>query len=313
MTTAAAADVREDLLAAARVARPFLDGRSRPLGAEQLALELYTHWFTMSGHGLRPAALAEPPTLIARLRHAHAGTLRFEDGWRVVASPEQGTIVAERRGEQVMLAPPDFVNLDRPAAPARIGDTVAVTARRDEIDLENGWWMTDGRNGPAPPTPMVRLYWNCPPRSAPELVAGLTAVLEGEGVPYTMKCPVDAALFGRVDAVVVYVTPAVYESTKPELRELHARLADSLDGPTPPLTLRLARGVAAAEDPGDGQSYGQSRCAAVADALTTAHRRSTAADDQLVAAMLDGLAVHGISRTHPFLASSTPTDLVTPW
>ena len=81
----------------------------------------------------------------------------------------------------------------------------------------------------------------------------------------------------------------------------------------PPLTLRLGRGAAAAEDPGDGESFGQSRVRAVAAGLTAAAARGLADDLEVLAVVLDRLRAHGISPERPHLRAGSPPDLIGPW
>ena len=320
-----ATDVRHDLLAAIRLTRSPLAGGIRlgagsgfdPRTAEQIAAELsvllYTHWFTRSGQPRPNATLVEPPILVASLRSAHAATGRFGEGWRVVAVGEWGEITVERSGELIAVVPPDYVNLVHWAVPLRVGDPAAVTERRDFIDLQNGWWSTDGAAGAAPTAPMIRLYWNCPPQAAALLVGGVTTVLERLGLAFSLKCPVEASLFGRDDAVVLYLAPEAFELSKGELRTVYESLVPWLEDRVPPLTFRLGRGVGLAQDPADGQSYGQSRCLAVAASLVGADLAGVSDESDLVAAIVEQFPSHGVSATQPYLGVDASPDLVAPW
>ena len=305
MTAAAQipAEVREDLLAAIRLARsaptsPLLD-------------LLYTRWFAR----FAPAAPdgAREPSLVARLRAAHAATARFERGWSARAVGRSGTVLAERAAERRSVAPPDYANLTRPAAPVRAGDRLAVTARRDRADPREGWWMTDGAAGPAPADGVVRVYWNCPVEAVAPLVGGITAALEGRGGRYGLKCPLTRELFDRVDCVVLYLGVEEWRAASGDLREVHASLAARLREPVPPLTLRLGRGASVAEDPGDGGSFGQSRVRAVADGLAAAAARGLDEDPEVLGVVLDRLRSHGISPEWPHLRAGSPPGLIVPW
>jgi len=297
------AAVREDLLAAVRLAREA--------PASPLPDLLYTRWFAR----FAPAAPdgEGTPSLVARLRAAHAATARFEEGWSARAVGRAGAVLAERAGERRSLAPPDYVNLTRPAAPVRAGDRIAVTARRDRADPRDGWWMTRGAAGPAPDDGVVRVYWNCPVEAVASLVACATEALEGRGARYGLKCPLSRELFGRVDCVVLYLGVVEWRAARGDLREVHAALGARLREPVPPLTLRLGRGAAAAEDPGDGESFGQSRVRAVADGLTAAATRGLADDLEVLGVVLDRLRAHGISPERPHLRAGSPPDLIGPW
>jgi HopA1 effector protein family len=301
--------VRADLLAAVRVARAAV----APLGRRALEELLYTAWFSRAtGRPATVGGAAPAPSLAARLRAAHAATARLDAGWSARRVGPAGALLAERAGELLELSPPDYLNIDRPAVPVRVGDALAVTARRDWIDAGSAWWVTSAAAGPAPAA-MARVYWNCPSQSAAALVAGITGALEAARLPYTLKCPLADELFDRTEPVVLYLGFAEWAAAKPALRAVHASLAAQLRPAVPPLTLRLGPGAAAAEDPADGRSFGQSRAAAVADGLVRAAQRQLSDDDAAIAVVAEGLAAHDISPARPYLRAGSPPDRVTAW
>ena len=170
-----------------------------------------------------------------------------------------------------------------------------------------------GRRRARAPAAMARVYWNCPPESAAALVAAITGALEPLRLPYTLKCPLADELFDRVEPVVLYLGFAEWAAAKPALRRVHAALAARLRPAVPPLTLRLGPGAAAAEDPADGSSFGQSRAAAVADGLVLAAEQRLDDEDATLAVVAERLAAHDISPARPYLRAGSPPDLVTAW
>jgi hypothetical protein len=311
--------VRADLLGAARLMR--VDGRHVRVGgaeagdvadpalADRVGEALYARWFTRTTVPATPAGTDR--ALVARLRAAHAASDRFERGW-VALLDASGALCAARGRERLPLAPLDHVNVSRLAAPVRPGDALAVSARRDLVDEAAGWWQTAGTAGAATAPPLVRLYWNGAPAVAAELTRGVTGALERARVPYTMKCPLNPSLFARDDPIVVYLERAAWRQAGPALREVHRALAPFLRPRVPPLTLRLGRGVAFAEDPADGRSFGQSRSAAVAAGLV-ALLPAPAADRQVLAALRASLLAHGISAVRPYLGTDSPADETASW
>jgi hypothetical protein len=185
-------------------------------------------------------------------------------------------------------------------------------ARMAWTNPNGAWWSAAGSAGPPPPA-MVRIYWNCPPHAASVLLAAIIAALEGLQLPFSLKCPLAEAMFDRADPVVLYIGFAEWEAAKTALRGVHSALSKALRPSVPPLTLRLGPGVAAAEDPADGRSFGQSRAAAVADGLAHAAERGIADDEVRLALLVERLAVHDISPEWPYLRASSRTDLLTTW
>jgi hypothetical protein len=323
------ASIRADLLAAARMTgvadgHLLVDGMpigptltSRAVHAEllpDLAAALYSRWFA---GWWPPASIAQPtgerPEIMAKVRAAHSATERFETGWMAGAIGHLGAVVAIREGEELHLYPPDYVNLTRLAAPVRVGDSLAVTKRRDVAEPQDGWWLTWGASGPAPTAPMLRVYWNSGAEGVVALVRAITTVLEDLDLPYTMKCPADTALFGRTDAVVLYLAPDVWSAAKAGLRGAYERTAAHIRPAVPPLTLRLAQGVALAEDPSDGSSFGQSRAWAVAEGVLEILAAGLAGTEDIITTLAARLDAHGISPVRPYMRNDSPPDAMSGW
>jgi hypothetical protein len=315
-------DVTTDLLRAARSVRVdrgqvWVDGlyvgRSGPAIRGILADALYLRWFSQAAGRLRGSPRPDFG-LVARLRAAHAASCRFESGW-TAAVDRFGRAVAIRAGQARRLQPFGYANLSRPGAPIRRGDRLAVSARRDAFDRTGGWWLTEGSVGVPRAAPLVRVYWNGGADVAAELMGRLTEALEDGGHAYIVKCPTAAPLFDRVDPIVLYVDHGTWSRAKSDLRAVHASVEPSLRPGTPPLTRRLGRGVAVAEDPGGGRSFGQSRTAAVAAGLAALLPRRLADDAAVVETLAAALAAHGISPTRPHVgaASAQAGDEVWSW
>ena len=95
---------------------------------------------------------------------------------------------------------------------------------------------------------------------------------------------------------------------------LCAALADDIDPGIPALTRRIAEGVAFAEDPGGGQSFGADRCRLVAEALVTAHEEGKTSVEARVGRVRERLRAAGTSLEAPYLGPDSPGDLdLTPY
>ncbi len=321
--------VRSDLLAAVRLVgvvngRTVVDGvpiGSAPVTTEDsarlqpgLAGALYSRWFAgwWPPSGWTPQDVDEPQ-IIAKVRAAHAGTERFQPGWVARGAVPGGGVVAVRDEEELYLLSGDYANLSRLAAPVRAGDWLAVTTRRDAAEPQDGWWLTWGAAGPAPDDRMIRIYWNCGPAEVSALVRGLTTVLEDRAVPYTLKCPAEASLFGRRDGVVLYLGPDVWALVKGDLKDVHQGIADRLSAPTPPMTLMLGRGVSLAEDPGNGHSFGETMAWAVADGVLAALTAGIVDVERVLDTLAARLAANGVSPVRPFQRADSPADEVSAW
>jgi hypothetical protein len=231
-----------------------------------LARRLYAEWYA----GTEPSAVEDPADdATEALRAAHAGAARFEPGWRAERVSSAGRVLATRDGETRLLHPLDYVCAGRPGLPPAAGGEVLAVARRDSPEPVDGYWMTWGRSwspdGDQPP--LVRVYWNVPVEGAPALVGALTAALEPVPVPWMLKLPQDVRQHERADAAVLYLPRRDFAAAAPALASAARALRDHLVEAEPPLALRLAPGVALAEDPGSDESFGMKRCRLIAEAV----------------------------------------------
>ena len=290
---------------------PASDGSEALVPLEtSLYCRWYARWSPPASGSVRDV---ETPETLGIVRAAHHASERFTTGWTVGWVGAFGDIQVVRDGEELFLQPPDYVNITRLAAPVAVGDSVAVTTRRDSFAPKEGWWYTWSSKGPPPSSPMVRIYFNCAVESIGDFLRAITPVLEEGDTVYMMKCPSEAGLFGRCDSVVLYLSPEIWRSVKHKLRTVYERIAHNLRPEVPRLTKRLGTGVAIAEDPANGGSFGQSRAHAVADGVLKVLRSGLADEDEAIATITARLIAHDISPEHPFLRAGSAEDVVSSW
>jgi len=228
---------------------------------------LYRDWYAV-----RPPRTAPQPRWAAPV----AGTARAADAaatrWsaedcEVVATGIAGVVVVATPGGRRALCRGEYVTTQgRPGFPPRVGDRVRGLDRPGSV-IQEGWWRTwGGRWDPsAVPEELVRVYLRPRPGAVGAVVRAVTSAL-AEADEWLLKVAATPEQLERPDACVVYLAGSLRE----ERRDLVAAAVAGLTvGEPPPLTERLAEGVGWAEDPGDGRSFGEVRC----EALATAYRR----------------------------------------
>ncbi len=294
-------DLRESLHVVERVAH---------LDVTAIAGELYAHWYIRPQPTDGPVANADyvmEINLLDALRAADVRSEQWEEGWKVQAVSNQGRILASRGSERRLLNRVDVLPLQRPCLPPRIGDAVRLVARRDMTAAEGGSWFTAGsqwdeanlRSG------CVRLYWNVPLAHAATLLHHLSRRLTEAELAYAMKFPATPEGYARTDAAVVYLPDSDVDAATDALLGVHRELGAQLRSATPPLTLRLGPGLALAEDPGTGESFGENRCRLVAEAALKVVRDDVRDSNQQVRCLLGYLAQAGVDPAHPYLRSGS--------
>lgn len=232
----------------------------------------------------------------ARLHEANASRFSWEGGWRFVA--RQGDEVVVRRGDHTRTLPAGDFD----------ADAGLVRIPKGSSRIRPGWYYARGEQEYAPRgRPVVRLYWNVSRHGAGALLHALTSELNAARVPFHAKVVDDPQGFTRPDAGVLYVERARWRDAAPALERAHARAAPWLRSATPMLAKRLARGVAAADDPPGPEhdlpthSFGTSRCRLVAEGCWDAVREGRNTAEGRVEAVEARFAREGLDVDRPYL------------
>jgi len=291
------AAVLHDLVVLARTA-------PAPTGdLEQVSTWLYAAWYTATatadGDGL---AVSGRRNLAAALQAALPASERWQEGWVVVECSPDGGCLAAHQGQVRALRPGDYANVARPGVPLVPGDCVAVVERLSWSDEQTGFWHVQSTSG-APSPPLLRLYWSVRPTDVPHVLEVLCSAVDALALRYALKCPLSPHDFTRVDSLVVYLEKSCWRAAEPAVRRVIEQVGTRLRPAWPPLTLRIAPGVAFAEDPGGGESFGQSRCRALAPAVLALREAHSARAGDGVAALGDALRAAGIDPQRPWLCN----------
>lgn len=241
------------------------------------------------------------PTLVDALSAANCGRGTRDPGWRLLRTSRDGRHVVEKYGVAL------WARSDQ-LAPGPDGH-VALTTGKELRALVPGFYMALGDaadpSGEGLPS-LVRYYWNLAAAAdAVRLVELLTAALNRSGLAFRLKVPNHPDGYGRADAAVLYLPRDLEPAARGVLGDVYAAVGGQLGADVPRFALALRPGLAVAEDPQTGESFGQHRCRAIADGLLAAAR----AGDTAVAAQLRSIEVAferaGIDPLRPYRAKGS--------
>ena len=85
-------------------------------------------------------------------------------------------------------------------------------------------------------------------------------------------------------------------------------VAGHLRETVPALTLRLAPGLAFAEDPGGGESYGAHRCRLITEAVLTAWDARESRSSERLRHVTERFRRGGVDLARPYLGPGSPDD-----
>jgi hypothetical protein len=180
-------------------------------------------------------------------------------------------------------------------------------------EMLQGYYVAlgDADRGPEQATSAVdvaRFYWHLTADGACDWMRELTARFNAARLPFQVKVLNDPAAYVRADAGVLYIERVHVGRAMELLPELHRVSRRGLRDTTPMFTKRLAPGLAAADDPGDGRSFGQHRCQLIAEGIVRAGDAAASALEIRLRAVADRFASEGLSAATPWLKAGASDE-----
>lgn len=227
--------------------------------------------------------LPEPATLdlsidaglLEALSMANTTRDRWEHGWTIAQILQHGQISAQKGSLRRNLWPGQFLSKDGPASVPRPGAEISVFYARESRSLQSGFYYAFGEEAEevSDGLGLVRLYWNVSFEGAPRLVGLVTSRLNRFRVPFRVKFATARSQFERTDVSVVYLAKRFFRIAAELMLDVHPEIEDALGDEVPLFSKRLAKGLGVAEDPGTGESFGQSRCHRLAESVWSCYLR----------------------------------------
>lgn len=268
---------------------------------EELYWSFYCRGAPVPARWGEPESVSADPWLVEAMSRANTGRGSWEPGWTVERlDGEEAVAASAQLRARIPLG--DCRALADGIAP---GAPVAVRLPKELPSLSPGFStiVSDAPRGAEWQQSIVRVYWNVGPAGAPALVRALTSRLNRREVPFRLKVADHAFRLDRCDAAVLYLPAGDFAALRGTLRQLAATRSAQLRPEVPAFTLELAPGVGAAEDGGDGESFGVRRCALLADAIVRAHELG-AAGPAALDVVATRFAEDGVQLDAPYLEPS---------
>ena len=275
-----------------------------------LQAQLYGTVYNRSfdGRGFTPPATFTD--MADQLSRVNAGRERWDHGWQVYETAPSGVIQAHKHGKAQMFYPGQYQPLGAAPgaqAPLQNGAFVNVYLAKEMRTFQDGFYIVLGEQVQPwyEQVTLVRLYWHVDPFGAETLVRELTRRFNRFQVPFRFKCLSYRELYDRYDSAVLFVGRRQWDITVLLVQELYGKVKDNLAPETPLFTKRIAPGLALAEDPGNGESFGTSRCRLVAEGLWNAYARGLQTEAARIEDITAAFARAGIAPDRPWLTSGS--------
>jgi hypothetical protein len=176
---------------------------------------------------------------------------------------------------------------------------VRVGARSWTLSGSPGFILMIGEREPRTAVTLQRTYWSLRHTGAAEFVAAATYHLNRQHVPFRLKVLAEPPFYSkRLDVAVVYLDLRT-ENARDGLVETFRETGHRLRSEVPAMTRRIATGLAVAEDPGEGMSFGMHRCRLIAEAFVQGAESGLIGPADILACVESVFADHEIDLCQP--------------
>jgi hypothetical protein len=194
--------------------------------------------------------------------------------------------------------------------PIEPGAGVRLRLPKELLGISPGYYfaLSDREDPSHEHTRQVRVYWNLRAEGAEVFLHAATSRLNEARLFFKLKVLNDPTSYIRCDAGVVYVSQDDFPAVGGVLSRVYGEVSRYLKPGVPAFTKPLAAGVGLAEDPGQGESFGQNRCRLLAEGLIRAHEQRVRSLDARFQVVMDCYRAAGVRLDRPYLNPDSAGD-----
>lgn len=271
-----------------------------------LQQQLYNRCYTQNIED--PASPSQTETLsnyfIEVLSKANAGEEKWISGWNVLQTDSLGGIQVQKGQQKKYFTQGQYqIHQTAPGQPI----VASVFLPKESLNGQPGFYIAFGnaRERIEFQDDILRIYWHITAQGAQPLVHHLTKQLNYYEIPFSFKCASYPHLYARRDPAVLYLKSPYFEFVLRILKPVYKKILPYLIASVPLFTKAIGKGVALAEDPGTGESFGMHRCRLLAEAIVFISQNGISLLSEKLAAVERYFQQQGLNLDTPFLNSKT--------
>ena len=235
----------------------------------------------------------------------------WDDGWRIVNLTNSGSAVLEKEGWRRVAEPGSWSNNTQSGQ----GGYAWLKRPQPHPDSEGTFYYLYGAaaGDGLEQGNRFRLYFNTDENCAQELVSFIVKALDDHEVPFVLKTlrrPKDSK---RVDSTILYASRKYHSLVLRLIGGLSSSVLVSLGEATPLFSLPLERGIAVAEDPSSGESFGMNRMRLVAEVLVQLWREGVQDEDARLGEIRSRFEKSGLRFEFPHLEEGSSINYAECW
>jgi hypothetical protein len=240
------------------------------------------------------------------LSNANNGVGNWEPGWSVCKLEKNGKIAVKKNDLMIWALPHQLALSDNKQA--RLGDKCYVAMVKEFRELLLGYYMANGNTALKEQPFITRIYWNISSNGAVSLLKSLTTELNRENIPFQFKILKNENLYTRADAAVLYMDKGDIRKAVNSLLIIYNKIKSFLKPSVSLFTRKLVPGVSIAEDPSNGESFGQQRTRLFAEAIYDIHSKKISGLEDKIRQVRKYFEGHNVDFDRPYLKNAESND-----
>ncbi len=282
------------------------DPETRPPLIQHLMRQLYHHCYCRKFDGVftyLPTAPIPNEEFVDALSAANTGTERLDRGWQIIRVLPTGHYIVQKGDFIRSVCEGEFISDEGHAVALREGVSLSLFCPRESRTMHPGFYyvfgstITDHQDD----HDLLRFYWNIKASGAQNLVRLITSRLNRFQLPFRLKCINNPETYNRTDSAVLYLNRRFYRIAAELLVEVYQQLQGHLMPNTPLFSKELVPGLGFAEEPGNGESFGQQRCRILAEGIWDAYKLKLATEQLRLDHVKKRFKLNGLDLDYPYL------------
>jgi hypothetical protein len=260
--------------------------------------------------GLEPEPRPAPEATDLKLSLAGANPTsdRWEAGWFIESLLPDGVVSAQKHGKRRSFWPGEFVTYSRPAMRPAEGTEISVFFPRESHVMQRGWYFAFGESvwEDRDDLGILRIYWNIRSAGVERLVRAIAVEFNRFQVPFRLKCLTSRAHYFRLDSAVLYFNSRCFHLAVELVANIRTAVASYMGSSTPLFAKHLAPGLAFAEDPNNGESFGGNRCRILAEGIRNGYLQGARTSAQRLEIVINHMGASGVPIERPYMSATSP-------
>jgi hypothetical protein len=241
------------------------------------------------------------------LSNANTGIGTWDPGWEVSKIENNGRFIVVKKNDlNLWIFPYQFNPFD--SDQIRVGKKGYILMVKEFRELLPGFYMANGNISLDEHTSIVRIYWNIVSDGAIYLMKSLTTELNRAMIPFQFKILNNTNYFIRADAGVLYLNKKDLEKSTGALSKIYNNIKSFLKVDTPLFAKRLATGISFAEDPQNGESFGQNRSRILSESIYEIYKKNISKKKDKIKEVRNYFEIKNIDINRPYLKDLKSID-----